>query len=338
MSVLSIYCERLDEPARATALPAMLLAEARARSCAILCTYQVPGDVVALGRYHVVPASTAGGVALVRRHGGGRPAPLGGGFLGVALGLPNRSALLPAAAALSPSQILNRYVRGFLGALESLGVAGYYPGRDVVTVDGRVVAGLGFEIAADGATLLEMCVAVSRSFAELSVFVDRADPAGVVPLDVVLPEQATSISEVTGRVPDLDELAAAVASGYASRLGCDVVVAEPLPPPEPDHDWLAAGRLAPHLDRHAIARDLLGVVEAYVACRAERVHDVRLCGDFLAPSPTVARLEAALRGAPVERDVLRHRVVGSLTGPDDVLLGIRAPSTIGDLVLGACRA
>jgi lipoate-protein ligase A len=337
MRPLTVYFDRLDEPARATALAAHLLGEARAGCRAILCSYAVPGDVLALGRYHVVPPQpSVDGVAIMRRTGGGRAAPLGAGHVGVILAMPDR-ATLAAAEHLTLEQILNRYVRGLLGALESFGVRANYPGRDLVTVDGRLLASLGVEIAADGATVVEMCVAVERSFACVTTFADRADPTGTVPVDLVLPDQATSIAEAAGRAPDLEQFAAALATGYATRLGCDVVMSDPLPPPAPDAAWLAAGRLSPHLDRHAAVRELLGAVEVYAARAGDRVRDVRLCGDLLARSTTVERIETALRDAPIERATLRALVEAALREPDDVLLGVRAPATVGDLVYEACR-
>jgi hypothetical protein len=339
MRSLYVHREGLDDTARANVLAAHVMREAQARSHAILCTYVIPGDVVALGRYHVVPAGAeTGGVSLVRRRSGGRPAPLGGGFVGIVLALPHRASLLGSDTTLVPEQILNRYVRGLLGALESLGIRGYYPGRDVVTADGRIVASAGFEIAPDGSTLVEMSLAVGRSFACISTFADRVDPTGVVPMELLLPDQATCVADCVGRTPDLDETTAALAAGYATRLGCDVVMADDLPPVPSDTSWLDAGRLAPHLDRHAAVRDLIGVVEVYAACASDRVTEVRLCGDLLAPSATVERLETALRGTPIDREALRRRVGDTLVGPDDVLLGVRAPATVGDLVFEACRS
>lgn len=338
MRSLSVHPAQLERPAEVPTLTARAAREAHARSHGILCIYALPGDVLSLGRHHVVPDPAASDeVGLARRLGGGRAAPLGDGFAGVVLALPDRAGLLAPGTALVPGQILNRYVRGLLGALESLGVRASYPGRDLVTVDGRIAASMGFELAADGTTIVEMAVAVARSFACVSRFADRGDPAGVVPIELVLDEQATCIAEVAGRAPDLDELAAALAAGYASRLGCDAAVGDALGPLEPDAAWLEAGRLAPHLDRHAAVRDLLGNVEVYVARVGDHVDDVRVCGDFLAASETVARVEAAIRGAPIHRETLRRRVAWALVGADDVLLGVRDPATIADLVFEACR-
>ncbi len=340
MPELSVYCDVLDEPARAAALSHLLLDEARARSAPILCAYALPGDVLALGRYHVIPpAVPRGDVRLLRRLGGGRPAPLGDGYVGLVLALPHRAALIGEdPAALAPEQVLNRAVRGLLGALQSLGVNGYYPGRDRVTVDGRVVAALGFEVASDGATLVEACVAVARSFAEVSAFADRADPGGVVPIDLLLPEEGTCIAESGTRAPDLDEFTAALAVGYAERLGLDVAMSEGVRAPSPNPGWLEAGRLAPHLDRHASARDMLGVIEVYAARAGDHVGDVRLCGDLIAASGTVARLEAALRDAPIDRVELCRRAAAAVEERGDVLLGVRSVATIGELVYTACAA
>src|SRR5262249_13022699 len=141
-----------------------LLELARAGGEPIACVYDVPGDVLALGRYHALPRGTGTDVALLRRLGGGRVAPLGTAFGGISLCLPHRSALVAEDPhALAPDQLLNRAVRPLLGALEELGVPALYPGRDTVTADRRTIANLGFEIADDGATIVEMFVATGRS-------------------------------------------------------------------------------------------------------------------------------------------------------------------------------
>ena len=333
-----MYGDRLDSPARAAALCDRLIAETRARAEPLLCAYTMGGDVLALGRFHAIPPPRpASGVHVLRRKSGGRPAPLGEGYLALALALPHPGALT-GEEAIAPGQVLNRAVRGLLGALESLGVSAYYPGRDVVTVNGRPVAALGFETAADGATLVEACIAVRRSFSMVTELADRADPAGVVPVDLLLPDQATSIADAGGRPGDLDELTTALATGYASRLGVTVTIGAGIPAPDADESWLEAGRVAPHLDRHALTRDMLGVIEVYAACDGERVRDVRVCGDLIAPSATVARLEAALRDAPIDRAELRTRATNAVEGRGDVLLGVRSAATVGDLAYTACAS
>jgi lipoate:protein ligase-like protein len=177
---------------------------------------------------------------------------------------------------------------------------------------------------------------VRRSFAEVSVFADRADPGGIVPVDLLLPEQATCVAEAGGRTPDLDDLVAALSMGYASRLGLDVATSQELRAPDPDASWLDAGRLPPHLDRHAIAREMLGVLEVYAACEGGRIADVRVCGDVIAPSTTIARIEASLRGAPVDRTELVRRVTEAAAEQADAVLGVRSIATIAELAYTAC--
>jgi lipoate-protein ligase A len=297
---------------------------------AILHAYTLDGDVLSIGQFHVVPE--APGLPLVRRLAGGRAAPLGAGYLGVMLALPHRSALVADdPAALAPDQVLNRAVRGLLGALETFGVRGHYPGRDVVTARGRTLASLAFEVDDDGGTLVEMTIALRRSFAELTGFADRADPAGVVPIELLLPDAATSVAEERGDAPDAATFTTAIARALGERLG--VVVhdePEPLPAVAPDPTWLDAGRVR-DLPRHATRRAMLGVVQAFVACNDGRVGDVRLRGDFIAPSATIARIEAALRGAPIEPTALRARVRDAVSAADFVL-GVPGFDTFAELV------
>lgn len=340
MSSLSLYAVELDEPTRGAVLARALLESARTSQRALLVAYALPGDVLVLGRYHVVPpAREAAEVEITRRLCGGRAALLGRGFVGLALALPHRNALVaPAAPPLGPAQILNRNVRGLLGALEGLGVRAYYPGRDLITVDGRVIASLGFEVCPDGAVLIEMALAVGRSFADRSRFADVADPAGVVPMDVLLPDQGSCVAELTGRTPSLEAIVGALSTGYADRMGVEVARCEPLAMPPVDPTWLVQGRLSPRLDRHATMRAMLGVIEVHVACDGAVITDLRVCGDLIAPASTVATIEAALRGAPVDRDGLRQRVADAVARDGGFILGLQTVESIGDLVAEACRS
>jgi len=329
-------------PQSATEHARRLLDRARTENIGILHVYGLPGDVFSVGRFHRIPAAPAGGIRLVRRLSGGRSMPSGSGFIGLYLALPHRSALVAdEPARLAPEQVLNRAVRGLLAALEGFGAEAYYPGRDVVTVGGRVVAGLTFETRDDGATLVEVVLAVGRSYAEVVHFADRADPGGLIPVEMMLPERATSLVEVLGAPPPMKVVAEAVGRGYAARLGVEVVAAPPAPTSDPeasDDDWLAAGVLPIGLDRRASTRGVLGVVEVDVRVEAAHVADVRVSGDVIAPSGTIARIEAALRGAALRSDLLRERVRRVVDGQRDFVLGVANPDVLADLVLEAARS
>src|SRR3989304_4533020 len=80
----------------------------------VLRIYEFPGEVLAAGRWHLVPSGAAdAGEAFVRRLTGGRALALGEGYVGISLLLPHRSALFAEdPLALAPFQVANRYVRG----------------------------------------------------------------------------------------------------------------------------------------------------------------------------------------------------------------------------------
>ena len=340
MSVLVAYRVPKADPATIAARDRRLLmiAEATAEA-SLLCVYECLGDVLGLGRFHAVPDVPEGAeVRLHRRFGGGRPVPLGEGYFGVTLALPDVSTLATGGVVrLQPEQVLNRAVRGVLAALETLGVSAYYPGRDLVTAGRKIIGALTLEIEPSGRALVEMAVAANRSFAEVTSFLDRADPTGVVPADVVLPGHATSIAEETGLRATLDTFADAVVAGFVARLGVACVPAEePLPPVDPDDEWLLAGRLAPHLDRYGAARTALGSLQARVALGGGRIADLRLTGDFIASAATIARMERSLRDVVPDRSTILHRVNEALAGPTDFLLGVKPLDVIADVVMQAC--
>jgi len=338
--VLVAYRVPKADPAGIAARDRRLLTIAEATAEAgLLCVYECLGDVLGLGRFHAVPVvPERGEIRLHRRLGGGRPVPLGEGYFGVSLALPNPSTLATGGATrLKPEQVLNRAVRGVLAALETLGVSGYYPGRDVVTAGRKIIGAITLEIDPSGKTLVEMAVAANRSFAEVTSFLDRADPTGVVPADAVLPGHATSIAEETGLRTTLDTFADAVAAGFVARLGMACVPAEePLPPVQADDDWLLAGRLPPHLDRYGAARTALGSLQARVALGGGRIADLRLTGDFIASAAAITRMETSLRDMVPDRAAILDRVNKALAGPMDFLLGVRPLEIIADVVMQAC--
>src|SRR5271166_3993367 len=116
----------------------------------VLLIYTSPGRAIAIGRYHLFCGPPErDGINLFRRLTGGRVVGAGQGWLGLALILPTRTALLKEDAAplkkLKPEQIMNRYARGLLTAMRTLGVDCFYPGRDARTFEQRELAMCTFE-------------------------------------------------------------------------------------------------------------------------------------------------------------------------------------------------
>jgi len=318
-------------PAASLAADQRLLDE---RGNGALRVYTLAGDVVALGRWHLAPdVAPDAGVRVWRRHSGGRAMPWGDGFVALSLVLPHRSAIVAADPhALAPEQVMNRYVRGVLRACELGGVAAFYPGRDLITVDGRILGMTSFEVDARGALLFQVVLANERDASVLPALLDRADPAGIVRTTMLTPGDTTSIARILGHSLSVEELAAWLVRGYGQRLGVRfagryqfLVDGE-----FDDAGWLAARRPRVDLDRHAVVSGQIGVLEVHFAREEGRLRDVCLAGDFIASSPTVAALEEGLRGCAAEAGAIPAVVHGVLARPEHFVLGLGRPAELAD--------
>jgi lipoate-protein ligase A len=326
----------------------LLLADAAGgarASAGALRVYELQGDVLALGRYHLAPEPAAASVpTLLRRHTGGRAAAAGEGFLGIALTLPHRSALVAPEAplALEPAQVMNRCVRGILAACEAAGVPALYPGRDTITAGRRLLGVVSFEVDARGALLFEAIVANARDQALLPAFLDAADPAGVVRATMVQPDDVTSIARERG----------AALTGYAARFGVRFTpraftaeerasVAQIADDALADARWLRARVPRGALGHRASTASQLGVLEAHVALAEDgTLREVVVAGDILAGSPTVDRLEGALRGAAPTVEAVEAVAARVLAEPGGFVLGLGADParSLAEIIVRAASA
>lgn len=322
-----------------------LLAEVSAGKGGALRVYDLAGDVLSIGRYHLAPTPRPNAtVAVMRRHSGGRAMPWGDGFVGLSLVLPNRSALVSAdPLALSPAQVMNRYVRGVLEACKSAGVPAFYPGRDLITHDGRLLGMASFEVASGGALLFEAVLATTRDASVLPALVDAVDPEGVVPTGMPTTDDTTSLARVLGRAVATEELADLMRRGFTEHLEvrfAERVLGEgeersiaTLAREVADERWLRARVRRPELDRHGSVSTQLGVLETHFAVDGGRLREVMLAGDVIASSPTVEALEGALRGCPAEADAIDRVVTQVLADPHRFVLGIGPARTIADAIV-----
>lgn len=332
-------------PGGSLAADQALLGEVRANAASragALRIYDLAGEVLSLGRYHLAPDGPPGGagVQVWRRRSGGRAMPWGDGFVGLSLVLPHRSALFaPEPLTLSPEQVLNRHVRGILEACELSGVPAFYPGRDVVTVDGRLLALVSFEVDATGALLFEAVIAGTRDMSILPALLDRADPGGVVKARMLTPDDTTSLARVLGRELGTGEVAERLRRGYERRLG--VRFEERVMTADASFDergWLRARRPRTDLDRHASAAIQLGVLEMHFARDGGRLREVVLAGDFIANSPAIERLERELRGCPAERAAIEGVVTRVLAEPGSFVLGLGRPEAVAEAIVQGLTA
>jgi lipoate-protein ligase A len=326
---LDFIVSRQLSPRRRLAADRRVLAEVAATRTGVLRVDDMGARVLALGRYHACPQGAAD-VALFRRQSGGRAVAAGEGFVGVSLALPHRAALIADdPLALTPVQVMNRYVRGLLEGCKSAGVAAFYPGLDVVTVNRRMLALVGFEVAPSGAMLFEAVMALTGDFASLPRLLDLADPAGDVPARVLEADETTSLARELGRVPDLEEIAGWMRRGYEERLGVGCVeqmMAMEEVEPAVEAEWLSDRRAGATLDRRGTVATLLGTLDARFALAGGRITDIVFTGDFLADSAAIEGLEQSLRGCVAERKAIDAVVQSVFADPRHFVLGI-GPAT-----------
>jgi hypothetical protein len=312
------------------------LAAARSSGDAWLHVYDLPEDAVSLGRF--LPAPPPAEVPCLARFSGGRVAPLGPGFVGVALALPHRSALVGAVPlALAPEQVLNRCVRGIMAGCRAMGTELFYPGRDLLTVAGRACAVVSFTVEPDGSTLFEAVLALERDFSVLPMLLDRADPAGLVRADMWQAGQVAALAAAFGRMPSIAEVGDRIAVGYAETFDRTAVLAAP--PALAVAGVPACSPVAPSLHRRLSVTTMLGALELHAAVDAtERYAGVRITGDLIADPAGIAQLEAALVGCPAVPAAVQAAVTSVYGDPTHFILGIGALDTLTDALLRVAAA
>jgi len=311
----------------------------------VLIIYSSPGRTVSIGRYHLHSGpAERDGINLTRRLTGGRVVGAGQGWLGLALILPTRTALLKEDTThLKPEQIMNRYARGLLTAMRTLGIDSFYPGRDAITFEQREIAMCTFETDAAGAMLFEATVAHNRGMEELVHDLERVDPDGTLSCRMYDAASATKIVRELARDISFDELANAIASGYANSLGetrrRDLTALESTQAQHrgralANSNWLhrTAGE-SPTLTNRIASQ--LGAIEAAVTLNSDRtIETARLSGDFIANSPALAELESELRGRPLELASIAQAVTKTFSHNGNFFLGAGELSNLVRLIVG----
>jgi lipoate-protein ligase A len=313
----------------------------------VLRIYDLAGPWLSIGRYHLAPGPTGPGrcVQLHRRYSGGRTVPFGDGFVGLALVLPQRSALFSADPfALAPYQVMNRYVRGILEGCKLVNVRAFYPGRDFVTVDRRLLALVSFEVDRSGALLFEAVIANHRDFSGLPEMLEQVDASGVIQAEMLAPESTTCLSRELGTDLATEEVAELLRRGFEKQFNLffeehvltsleEQAIAATAAHEFQDTPWLQQRQLRPDFDHHASARVQLGAFETYFSLEQDRfIKDVTFAGDFIANSPAIERLEHDLRLCPAEWRAIDAVAAGIFSQPENYILGIGHSRTIADTI------
>jgi hypothetical protein len=288
-----------------------LLASPPSERAPALTASVVEGPAVVLGAHQRagrvldLAACARAGVAVHRRATAGTPTYVDGRAVVWTLWLPRVAALAPDA---TWRTLLNRNVRGFLHGLTRAGAPAHYFGREWIAVRHRPAAVLGFEVASDGAVLLEVVAGYDAPVA--------LPPALATPLERATDrwrgKDPLALAEVA-RECDPDALAARVIESHAARWGTAL---EPLASP-----WVPAPRAPVEDAREPVPAELslaepvrcaVGWIDA--AATEAPAPRVWLGGDVLAPrgvldalgariaagGEAVAEVEGPLEGARVE--------------------------------------
>jgi len=314
----------------------------------VLFIYASPGRAISIGRYHMYCGpSERDGTNVFRRLTGGRVVGAGQGWLGLALILPTRTALLKEDATplkkLKAEQIMNRYARGLLTAMRALGVDCFYPGRDAITFEQREIAMCTFETDLTGAMLFEASIAHNRGMEELLQDLERIDPDGALSCRMYDAASATKVVRELARDVSFDELANAIASGYRSALGetrrrelttSETAQAQHRGRALANSNWLQRPAGQPLALRNRIASQL-GAVAAEVALDVDKkIEAARLSGDFIANSPAIAELESGLRGRTLDLPSISHAVTKTFGHNHNFFLGAGELTNLVRLIAG----
>jgi lipoate-protein ligase A len=312
----------------------------------VLLIYSSPGRYISIGRYHLYArAAERTGIGGFRRLSGGRVVGSGAGWLGLALILPSRTALLKEEGArLKPDQIMNRYARGMIAGMRSLGLDCFYPGRDAITFEHREIAMCTFETDASGAMLFESMLAVNRGMDSVVHDLERIDPEGAIPCRMYTPESATTLTRELRREIALDEIANAIAAGYGALLGetrrRELTASETAAAKSRGHKLVGSGWLgnrargAGECKKNRIAAQL-GAIEVEVALKSDgTIAAATLSGDFIANSSAIAELENELRGKRLDLGAVSHAVTKIFAHAENFFLGAGELSNLVTLIAG----
>ncbi|HXW83041.1 MAG TPA: hypothetical protein VEJ86_01415 [Candidatus Binataceae bacterium] len=313
----------------------------------VLLIYSLAGRLISVGRYHLYGgAPEREGIGAMRRLSGGRVLGAGEGWLGIALVLPTRTALLPERDAhIRPEQSMNRYSRGVLGGLRALGIDGFYPGRDAITFKQRELAMCTMEQDASGAMLFEAIVAVNRGMEEVVHDLERLDPPGSLPCPLYTPDSATRLVRELDRDLSFGEVAAALKEGYRELLG--EIRDRQLDPAELTHaahrgrallssGWLALSAGPADFNRAARAATQLGAMEAKLSVTGDnKIERALISGDLIANSSGLADFERELVGRPHDLTAVSQAVMRTYGDGRNFILGIGELANLARLITRA---
>lgn len=281
------------------------------------------------------------GIEVNRRPTGGGAIIMGRGQLGVAV-------VTRAPAAERPRDLLERFARGILAGLGSLGIEAGFRGKNDLEAAGRKIAGLGLYLDGKGGLLFHASVLADLDVA-LMLSVLRVPAAKLADKAVTaVADRVTTVTRVLGRPFDGPQLRPHVAQGIADVAGVELrpgtlTPAESTRAAELAEEkyrqaaWLEQCSPQPDATASAVVRTPAGLLRAYLAVTGDVLKSVVLTGDGSDLGPAFGRLEAALTWHPLEVEALATTIRTALAG-DPAAAGVEPTEVAEALVVAGRRA
>ncbi len=342
MRTLELWASGPADPLRRFAWDqAMVGYTARQDQTACLRLHSALEPGVALGRFH--RRRSEADSRLTRRLTGGRSTPTGPGLLELTVTVPSSGWLDPRLPVMRPEQVLNRALRPLLSVLRAGGRAGlagidaFYPGRDLITVDKKPIGACSFTVFPDGVALVDICIGNRESLATFGPLIDELDRDGVAAIDKQCFADAASLADLGCPERGIEDWLGAFADAATSDWRCESRVWSESPPwwstfTAPGEaafsEFLGERREAKPGMRTAAALTMLGVAEASARIEDDRLVDVELAGDIMAPATTVAALADACEGQVARAAAIRRCVTSVLAQESHFLLALDSPDEL----------
>jgi hypothetical protein len=330
-----------EDAATTFAREQLMMLRCAADSVARARVWRRPVPSLSLGRFHRAARASSAWASgaepgISRRLSGGRVVPLGSGVLCITIAAETVDWFDAASKPLKPEQVLNRALRPLLAMLRGAGADAFYPGRDLVTAGGRIVAHASFTVLRDGVCVVEMHVAERDPFASLPALLDATDPDGVAALERDALSSSAALTELGVAARSDAAWAHDFANAAGAAFGCETAIDGALPADvTPAHesalrDFAAeTGPLDEGCSSAAVVA-MLGVVECSARMRGDRIAGLRLTGDLIAPYHTIDDVSTECEGEPLRPANVRKALARVMARPRNFVLGLRE---IDELIL-----
>ncbi|MHB8619906.1 MAG: lipoate--protein ligase family protein, partial [Chloroflexota bacterium] len=268
-------------------------------------------------------------------------------------------------ATATPTRTFRELGQGIIAGLAEMGIQAHFRPKNDLEVGGRKIAGLGMCTGPRGGLLFHCSLLVDL---DLSLMLDLLNIPREKLSDKLIAhigERMTTVSRELGRAATVAEVRPAVARGFRSVFGVDLVErpfsAEELAAVRAldrdryqSEEWIFQGGSATAADKRERLRSRLigpclgpraegtgtsvvktgaGLIRVYVALAGETLKSVLITGDFFSTAEAVAGLEARLKWSPLDRD----RIIAAIEAERAQGRGI--PDLPAEHLAGAiCRA